>query len=194
MAQILTRSTAILAAVVALAAVIAACSQTLPGIPRGVGTWTPGGTETATVGQLGEADGVILDRVAVDADVPAVTRLDTRLRAAVRVAARAAQSDGVNLYITSGWRSKRYQKFLYEDAVRRDGAEEAARLVARPTESEHVTGDAVDIGPTDAAYWMDANAERFGLCRTYANEVWHYELRTGAVCPEQVADASARRR
>ena len=55
-------------------------------------------------------------------------------------------------------------------------------------------GDAVDVGPTDAAYWMDRYSERFGLCRTYANEVWHYELRNGSSCPEQVSDASARQR
>ncbi|NMD57100.1 MULTISPECIES: M15 family metallopeptidase [Tsukamurella] len=186
MAQLLTKSAAALAVLIAAVAVIAACSETLPGIPNGTG---PG-----TVGQLGEADGVVLDRVAVDADVPAVTKLDPRLRKAVRRAAQAAERDGVTMHLTSGWRSARYQQYLYDDAVRRDGAEEAARLVASPAESEHVTGDAVDVGPTEAAYWMDRYSERFGLCRTYANEVWHYELRTGASCPELVTDASARQR
>lgn len=67
-------------------------------------------------------------------------------------------------------------------------------MVATPSTSEHVTGDAVDVGPTEAAYWMDRYSERFGLCRTYANEVWHYELRAGRACPEMVSDASARQR
>lgn len=186
MAHVLTKSAAALAVLIAMAAVIAACSETLPGIPDGTGA--------GTVGQLGEADGVVLDRVAVDADVPAVTKLDPRLRKAVQKAARAAEREGGAMYLTSGWRSPRYQQYLYDEAVRRDGARAAARLVASPTESEHVTGDAVDIGPTDAAYWMDRYSERFGLCRTYANEVWHYELRTGASCPEMVSDASARQR
>ncbi len=167
-----------------MTASLAACSPTLPGLPAGPGT----------VGQLGEADGLVPDRVAVDADVPAVTNLDPRLRKAIGRAARAAERDGVAMYLTSGWRSQRYQRFLYDDAVRRDGPEAAARLVASPTESEHVTGDAVDVGPTDAAYWMDRHSERFGLCRTYANEVWHYELRSGTSCPEMVSDASARQR
>ncbi|GAA1083644.1 M15 family metallopeptidase [Tsukamurella spumae] len=152
------------------------------------------GGEGGTVGQLGEADGVVLDHVAVDAGVPAVTKLAPRLRKAVRRAAQAAEREGVAMYLTSGWRSPRYQQYLYDDAVRRDGAEAAARLVADPAESEHVTGDAVDVGPTDAAYWMDRYSGRFGLCRTYANEVWHYELRCRASCPEMVSDASARRR
>ncbi|TWS21479.1 M15 family metallopeptidase [Tsukamurella asaccharolytica] len=186
MAHVLTKSFAALAVLVAVAAVIAACSETVPGIPRGV--------ETRTVGQLGEADGVVLDRVEVDADVPAVTKLDPKLRTAIRSAARAAAREGVALHLTSGWRSERYQQFLYDDAVRRDGVEEAARVVATPLTSEHVTGDAVDVGPAAAAYWMDRHGERFGLCRTYANEVWHYELRAGRVCPEMVSDASARQR
>ncbi|KXP11776.1 hypothetical protein AXK57_21225 [Tsukamurella pulmonis] len=186
MAHVLTKSVAALTAVVAAVAVLAACSQTIPGLP--------GGTGPGTVGQLGEADGLVVDHVAVDADVPAVTNLDPRLRKAIRRAARAAESEGVAMHLTSGWRSQRYQQFLYDDAVRRGGAEAAARLVASPAESEHVTGDAVDVGPTDAAYWMDRYSERFGLCRTYANEVWHYELRNGSSCPEQVSDASARQR
>lgn len=113
MAHVLTKSAAALVVLVAVAAVIAACSETLPGIP--------GNAETGTVGQLGEADGVVLDRVAVDADVPAVTKLDPKLRTAIRSAARAAGREGVAMHLTSGWRSKRYQQYLYDDAVRRDG-------------------------------------------------------------------------
>ncbi|CAM3720002.1 M15 family metallopeptidase [Tsukamurella ocularis] len=186
MAHVLTKSIAALVVLIAAAAVIAACSETVSGIP--------GGTETGIVGQLGEADGVVLDHVAVDADVPAVTKLDPKLRRAIRSAARAAAEEGVAMHLTSGWRSTRYQQYLYDDAVRRDGADEAARLVATPSTSEHVTGDAVDVGPTEAAYWMDRYSERFGLCRTYANEVWHYELRTGRACPEPASDAAARQR
>lgn len=186
MAHLRTKSTAALLSLVAGAALATACSEALSGIP--------GGAERATMGQLGEADGILAERVAVDADVPAVTNLDPRLRTAVRAAARAAEREGVTMQLTSGWRSKRYQQSLYDEAVRRDGAARAARLVATSETSEHVTGDAVDVGPTDAAYWMDRYSERFGLCRTYANEVWHYELRTGATCPDPVANAAERQR
>ncbi|BDH55164.1 D-alanyl-D-alanine carboxypeptidase family protein [Tsukamurella sp. PLM1] len=127
MAHVLTKSAAALVALVALAGVVVACSETLAG--------TPIGTRTGIVGQLGEADGVVLDRVPVDADVPAVTNLDPKLRTAIRSAARAAARDGVAMHLTSGWRSERYQQHLYDDAVRRDGAEEAARLVASPSSS-----------------------------------------------------------
>lgn len=38
----------------------------------------------------------------------------------------------------------------------------------------------VDIGPYDAAEWLAAYGARFGLCRVYANEPWHYELQPDA--------------
>ncbi len=57
----------------------------------------------------------------------------------------------------------------------------------------HVTGQAVDIGPPVADDWLIANGSRFGLCRTYANELWHFELATepGGVCPPLLPDASS---
>ncbi|GAB3134000.1 hypothetical protein GCM10027289_24910 [Tsukamurella serpentis] len=196
------RLTEFVATLMTLAAlvVLAGCSD---------GPFGRGGTgegETAETGEaagaplgagvsVGVADGVIDDPLPVDAAVPAVTRLDPRLRAAVRAAAREAGGHGITVRITSGWRSQRYQSRLYEQAVRREGSEaRARRLVASPASSEHVSGDAVDIGPTAAAYWMSRHGERFGLCRIYRNEVWHYELKTGTRCPVLVADAAARRR
>ena len=51
---------------------------------------------------------------------------------------------------------------------------------------KHVTGDAVDVAPTAAAYWMSQHGDRFGLCQAYAKEIWHYELLTepGGTCPD----------
>jgi hypothetical protein len=127
---------------------------------------------------------------------PAVAHLDPRLRAAVRRAAAAARTEGrTDFWVTSGWRSAATQQELLDDAVAKHGSEaEARKWVATPGTSEHVAGDAVDIGPTSAALWMDANAARFGLCRVYANEVWHYELRPAGrtTCPSLVQDAAHR--
>lgn len=59
--------------------------------------------------------------------------------------------------------------------------------------SAHVTGDAVDIGPTEAMYWLSQHGSRYGLCQTYANEVWHFELTVerGGECPAPVAAPTA---
>src|SRR5690606_1675865 len=69
--------------------------------------------------------------------------------------------------------------------------EEAARWVATPEASAHVSGDAVDIGPANAAAWLSEHGARYGLCRVYANEPWHFELRPRAMkrgCPPRCDD------
>jgi hypothetical protein len=68
------------------------------------------------------------------------------------------------------------------------------RWVATPDTSAHVTGDAVDIGPPNAAAWLDEHGSSYGLCRVFANETWHFELATepGGACPEMLPDGSYR--
>ena len=150
-----------------------------------------------SAGELSAADGFIVDGGAVSpfADqLPAIANLSTELRAALQAAARAAAADGVQVLVTSGWRSTAYQQFLFDEAVRRYGsAEEARRYVLAPDQSEHVTGQAVDVGRTDATSWLSQHGADHGLCQTYANESWHYELATtpGGECPEQLSDATA---
>lgn len=146
---------------------------------------------------LDEEDGFIPEGETLDPsdDVPALTGLAPELLAAVREAADAAlEEDGIEALVTSGWRSEHYQRFLLDSAVEVYGSEEeAAKWVASPEESSHVTGAAVDIGRTDAAYWFARHGSRFGLCQTYDNEIWHYELgvEPGGTCPAPLADASA---
>lgn len=121
-----------------------------------------------------------------------MANLDPDLLEALRRAATDAAGDGVALGVTSGWRSATYQEQLYADAVAKYGStRDAARWVATPDTSAHVAGDAIDIGPTDAAAWLSARGAEYGLCQTYRNEPWHYELRTTAVtggCPGMYAD------
>jgi zinc D-Ala-D-Ala carboxypeptidase len=146
-------------------------------------------------GVVDEADGVVPDGVAVsvfDEEMPAVGRLDPDLLGALRRAATDAGADGVGLRVNSGWRSPEYQQQLLLDAVVEYGSqEEAARWVSTPETSAHVSGDAVDIGPFDAAAWLSGHGAAHGLCQIYGNEPWHYELRPDAVddgCPPMYAD------
>jgi LAS superfamily LD-carboxypeptidase LdcB len=121
-----------------------------------------------------------------------VANLDPDLLGALRQAAAAAADDGVEFFVDSGWRSPAYQERLLREAVSKYGSEaQAARWVATPTTSAHVSGDAVDIGPSDATAWLFARGAAYGLCRIYANEPWHYELRPAARqrgCPPLYAD------
>lgn len=144
-------------------------------------------------GALGEADGAVPDGVTVlDDGIPAVANLDPDLLSALRRAARAAAWDGVEIVVNSGWRSPEYQDQLLRKAIARYGSEaEAARWVATAKTSPHVSGDAVDIGPADATEWLSEHGAGYGLCQTYRNEPWHYELRTEAIdrgCPRMYAD------
>jgi D-alanyl-D-alanine carboxypeptidase len=146
-------------------------------------------------GVVDEADGFIADGVAVsvfDQEMPAVGRLDPDLLDAVRRAATDAEADGLGLRVNSGWRSPEYQQRLLQDAVAEYGSQaEAARWVSTADTSAHVSGEAVDIGPFDAAAWLSAHGAAHGLCQIYANEPWHYELRPDAVgdgCPRMYAD------
>ena len=144
-------------------------------------------------GALGEADGAVPDGTTVfDDEVPGVANLDPALLGALRRAATDAADDGVEFVVDSGWRSPAYQEQLLREAVAKYGSEaEAARWVATPDTSAHVSGDAVDIGPSDAAAWLSAHGAAYGLCQIYGNEPWHYELRPEAVahgCPPMYAD------
>jgi D-alanyl-D-alanine carboxypeptidase len=126
---------------------------------------------------------------------PADSRLDPDLLDAVRAAARDMQDDGVRMTVTSGWRSREHQQRLFDEAVMKYGSEEEAlRYVATPDTSAHVTGDAVDLGPTDALSWLSRHGDHYGLCQTFANEMWHYELATtpGGECPPMLPDGSSR--
>jgi hypothetical protein len=144
-------------------------------------------------GPLGEADGVVPNGATVfDDEVAGVAKLDPVLLRALRRAATDAGGDGIELVVDSGWRSTEYQEHLLDEAVSKYGSEEqAARWVATPDTSAHVSGDAVDIGHVDAAAWLARHGAGYGLCQIYGNEPWHYELRPEAVdhgCPPTYAD------
>lgn len=119
-------------------------------------------------------------------------RLDPALLRAFQTATIAAKRDGFDIVINSGWRSPEYQEHLLQEAIAKYGSrEKAARWVATPERSAHVSGDAIDVGPAKAAAWLTTYGWQYGLCRTYKNEPWHFELRASAVtygCPKMYAD------
>jgi zinc D-Ala-D-Ala carboxypeptidase len=153
----------------------------------------PRGLRSEHRGALGEADSAVPDGTTVfDNEIPGVANLDPTLLGALREAATDAADDGVELFVDSGWRSPEYQEQLLREAVSKYGSEEeAARWVATPNRSAHVSGDAVDIGPSVAAAWLSEHGAEYGLCQIYGNEPWHYELRPEAIdhgCPPMYAD------
>ena len=131
-----------------------------------------------------------------DDGYPGVANLDPDLLHVLRQAATDAAANGIEFYVNSGWRSPEFQDQLLREAVADYGSEaEAARWVATPETSAHVSGNAVDIGSSDATAWLSAHGAGYGLCQTYANESWHYELHPEAIdsgCPGHVRRSHAR--
>jgi hypothetical protein len=161
--------------------------------PSSASARVPGVLRREQAGVLGEADGLVPEDTTVfDDGVPGVAKLNPSLLGALRRAATDAAHDGVAFVVDSGWRSAAYQGQLLREAVSTYGSErEAARWVATPETSPHVSGNAVDIGPFGATAWLSRYGAKYGLCQIYRNEPWHYELRPEAVghgCPPMYAD------
>ncbi len=105
--------------------------------------------------------------------------------------AKAASLDGINLTISSTYRSYEYQKNLFAYWVKVDGLEEAERESARPGTSQHQLGIAMDFAPVDDAFaqtesgkWVYQNAAKFGWSLSFPKnyeditgyrwESWHF--------------------
>ncbi len=84
---------------------------------------------------------------------------------------------GLNLYISSGYRSYDYQAGLYQRYVDRSGKAEADRYSARPGHSEHQTGLAFDLNTisdefkdTDEGKWVAENCHKYGFIIRYPED------------------------
>ncbi len=86
----------------------------------------------------------------------------------------AATTDGINIYIISGYRSYYDQQYLYNNYVSRDGKIAADRYSARPGHSEHQTGLAFDLNSVDFSFentieakWINNNCYKYGFILRY---------------------------
>ena len=122
--------------------------------------------------------------------------LDKQLMNRFKAAQAAAKKDGQALYIASGFRTLSRQQTLFAQAVRRYGSvQEASKWVAPPLVSHHPWGVAIDVNYPDepvGAGWLEVNGSKFGLCRIFENEWWHFEpvIAPGWKCPALVPDAT----
>jgi zinc D-Ala-D-Ala carboxypeptidase len=183
----------VIAAITALGYQLLASSSSTAASPIDILPNDHSGLRSEHRGALGEADGAVPDGTTVfDDEIPGVANLDPTLLGALRQAATDAADDGVEFFVDSGWRSPEYQNQLLREAVSEYGSEEeAARWVATADTSPHVSGDAIDIGHSDATAWLSEHGAEYGLCQIYSNEPWHYERRPEASdhgCPPMYAD------
>lgn len=103
----------------------------------------------------------------------------------------AASKEGLNIYISSGFRSYSRQSTIYNNYVRQDGKAEADTYSARPGHSEHQSGLAFDVNiindsfaKTPEAKWLENNCYKYGFILRYPKgktsetgykyESWHF--------------------
>ena len=86
----------------------------------------------------------------------------------------AARENGLNIYISSGYRSFYSQKSIYNRYVSRDGKKLADTYSARPGHSEHQSGLSIDLntitqafGRTKEGRWVAENCHKYGFILRY---------------------------
>ena len=129
---------------------------------------------------------------------PGATSINPELQKRFNEAKAAAELEGINLYIQSGYRSIELQTQLFKNAIDKYGsADEASKWVSPPSVSRHPQGIAIDVNyPADpvGAKWLEVNGFKFGLCRVFENEWWHFEpnIAPGQTCPPRYLNAMDR--
>lgn len=109
--------------------------------------------------------------------------------------ANTAKKEGINLMISSGYRSYAEQKETFDEIAYWYGSAYAERQAARPGASEHQSGLSLDILATDSLYiesfhlskaykWLSEHAQDYGFILRYPEgkeyltgfepESWHY--------------------
>ena len=134
-------------------------------------------------------------------EIDFVSYIETRYLAkstaeAAKAMFEAAKEEGIILLGASGYRSYEVQEILYNSRVENEGQEEADRYTAKPGQSEHQTGLALDIlsedyqdmddnfDSTEAYAWLKENCYKYGFILRYPEgkeditgflyEPWHY--------------------
>jgi D-alanyl-D-alanine carboxypeptidase len=126
---------------------------------------------------------------------------DVSLRKAIMPAvmdlAAAAKKAGLYLVFSSGYRSYKYQGYVFAREVKTYGLEMAERESAHPGASQHQLGTAMDFGSISDAFadtpegrWLASHAEEYGFSMSYPNgmegvtgyryESWHFRFITRA--------------
>lgn len=137
-----------------------------------------------------------LGNKAITSDYSEAKQIHPKLALRFKVASAYAKKKGINLYIASGYRTQERQKYLFDKAIKKYGSEtEAAKWVLPPYVSRHPMGLAIDVNyPSDpsGAKWLEKNGWKYGLCRVFENEWWHFEspIAPGEKCPPRMKNAS----
>jgi D-alanyl-D-alanine carboxypeptidase len=148
-------------------------SPTTPTSPSKSATSTPPSAD----GENGNCETTSHDTAADEA--VKFTGMTHGTQQAFLTAQKAAQGAGLTFTLNSGYRSATYQQRIFDCWIKQLGSPQAARQYALPpNESAHVQGYAMDIAPPSAAAWLESTSGKYGLCRRYQDETWHFEYQS----------------
>lgn len=106
--------------------------------------------------------------------VPGGEQIVEDVYAAFQKMQQDAASEGLNLYIPSGYRTYETQNRLYNNYCSRDGKAAADTYSARPGHSEHHSGLCFDLNSIDDSFadtaegkWVAANCHKYGFVIRY---------------------------
>ena len=116
--------------------------------------------------------------------------------------AEAAKKEGIEIMISSGYRSYIYQANLFSKYVNVYGKKEVQFFSAPPGASQHQLGTVIDLGSIDDSYadtaegkWMFKNAWKYGWSLSYPKDMehitgykwesWHYRYLGVEACKFQ---------
>jgi D-alanyl-D-alanine carboxypeptidase len=116
--------------------------------------------------------------------------LDSEASEAFNSMAAQAWSEGITLWICSGYRSYSEQETLFEGYASQRGLSEADSVSARPGYSEHQSGLCMDVNTTDFSFagtaeaqWLEEHCAEYGFIirfpegkesiTGYEYEPWH---------------------
>lgn len=124
--------------------------------------------------QLTYIDGILIANKTYSLPPDYNPGVDPDAQAAFDKMQSAAAAEGLNIYISSGFRSYDYQAGLYERYVEKSGKAEADRYSARPGHSEHQTGLAFDLNTIDSSFadteeykWLKEHCAEYGFIIRY---------------------------
>lgn len=130
--------------------------------------------ETVSDSGLTYIDGVLIVNKTYSLPKDYNPGVDATAESAFKKMQSAASAEGLNIYISSGFRSYDYQSGLYERYAQRDGYAAADRYSARPGHSEHQTGLAFDLNSIDDSFadtregkWVAENCHKYGFIIRY---------------------------
>ena len=120
---------------------------------------------------------------------------------------QGAANDGINIYLSSGFRSYEYQSEIYNNYCNIYGQETADTFSARPGYSEHQTGMAIDVNIIDDSFagtpeaeWIEKHCNEYGFILRYPPgkqditgykyESWHIRY-VGEEFAKKLADKAA---